>query len=99
MELEIIKNPSEGIDLALVGKVDSSTAPVFEAAVREFPADKDTMVFDFSGVEYVSSAGLRVLLIARKGVGPEGKVTLLNVSKDVHDVLDLTGFSSLIDIA
>lgn len=99
MDLEITKNPSEGIDLALKGNVDSSTAPIFEAAVREIPTGKETMVFDFSEVNYVSSAGLRVLLIARKGVGPDGKLTLLNVSKDVHDVLDLTGFSTLIDIA
>lgn len=99
MDLEITKNPSEGIDLALKGNVDSSTAPLFEAAVREFPAGKEALVFDFAQVNYVSSAGLRVVLIARKGVGPAGKVTLLNVSKDVHDVLDLTGFSTLIDIA
>ncbi|MBQ3285015.1 MAG: STAS domain-containing protein [Ruminococcus sp.] len=73
------------------GKIDSTNAPVFE---KEIMAALLTEI-DASGLEYISSAGLRVLLKLTKAVGD---VTVCNVSSEVYDILDVTGFTSILNI-
>ena len=73
------------------GKIDSNNAPEFE---KEIMAAKPTEI-DASKLEYISSAGLRVLLKLTKTVG---EVTLLNVSREVYEILEVTGFSDILTI-
>lgn len=73
------------------GKIDSTNAPEFE---KEIMAALPTEI-DASGLEYISSAGLRVLMKLRKTVG---EVTIVNVSSDVYEIFDVTGFTSILTV-
>lgn len=85
------------LTLAIVGRIDTSTAPEFEAHIDEI-ADVTELVLDFAGVEYISSAGLRVILKAQKLMNKNGKMKLINVNDDVMDVFDITGFLDILTI-
>lgn len=75
------------------GRIDTLTAPTLEDGVSGFDGDK--VVFDFEEVEYISSAGLRVLLTAKKKIGD---VTVKNVSPAVVEIFEVTGFDDLLNI-
>ena len=84
----------------LGGRIDSTAAVEFEEKLIEI-IDKgiNSMVVDFQKIQFISSAGLRVLLLAAKKVKPYGgKVILCNMSKDVREVFDISGFSSIFQI-
>ena len=99
--MEIIEEKIENhLVISPRGRIDSSAAGDFEAKLIEI-IDKGakTLIIDFSQVAFVSSAGLRVLLIAAKKVKPYGgKVTLSGLSEDVQEVFDISGFSSIFTI-
>lgn len=81
------------------GRIDATAATEFSAAVAEARADrpKGRMVFDCKGLEYISSAGLRVFLsLKKKEAAP---IRLVNVSRGVAEILDVTGFSQLLDVS
>lgn len=85
--------------LALEGRLDSSSAPDFEEALASSPDGVEELVLDFAGVDYLSSAGLRVLLSAQKRMAAgQGSMRLRNVNAAVRDVLDMTGFSGFLAI-
>jgi anti-sigma B factor antagonist len=87
------------LTLALEGRLDSSSAPDLEQALSASPDGVEELVFDFAGVDYLSSAGLRVLLSAQKRMaGGQGSMRLRNVNAAVRDVLDMTGFSDFLAI-
>ena len=81
--------------MAITGRIDTSTAPDFEAEVNKITDIKE-LVIDFAGVEYISSAGLRVVLKAQKLMNSLGKMVLVNVNDDVMDVFDITGFTDIL---
>ena len=87
------------LTLSLSGRLDTTTAPVLqEALIPEFDGAKQ-IELDFSGLSYVSSAGLRVLLMGEKTAKAKGaKQILTNVSADIMDVLEITGFSGILHI-
>ena len=98
--MNIIKTQTgDGINLALDGRLDTTTAPQLqEALIPEFDNAKEVRL-DFTGLAYVSSAGLRVLLMGEKTAkAKSSKQTLVNVSKDIMEVFEMTGFSAILNI-
>ncbi len=99
MNMNIIKN-SDGEKLTLVisGRIDTNTSPMLEAELKQSVGGIKELVFDFSGVEYISSAGLRVLLAAQKVMNRQGNMKLTGVRDDVMEVFEITGFSDILTI-
>jgi anti-anti-sigma factor len=89
----------ESTTLTLSGRLDTTTATQLQTAlIPEFDAAK-TVVLDFAGLEYVSSAGLRVLLMGEKTAKAKGcKQTLVNVSEEIMEVFEMTGFAGILNI-
>ena len=97
--MEIIKNKNaNALDISLVGRLDTTTAPQLEASLKESIDGVEELTFDFERLEYISSAGLRVLLAAQKTMNKQGKMTLKNVSADIMEVFEITGFADILTI-
>lgn len=97
--MEIKKAINDGtLDVALSGRVDTTTSPALEAELKGSFDSCEALVLDFSQVEYISSAGLRVLLMAHKAMSKKGGMKLTNVSEDIMEILDVTGFSDILTI-
>ena len=78
------------------GRIDTVTAPELEEAMSNVPGDVASLTFDFANVEYISSAGLRVLLVAQKNMMKAGaSMSIANVAPAVREVFDITGFSTI----
>lgn len=88
------------IVVSLGGRIDSTAAVEFEEKlIQTIDGGARTLVVDFQKVQFISSAGLRVLLLAAKKVKPySGKILLSGMSKDVREVFDISGFSSIFEI-
>nr|AIF26741.1 hypothetical protein [uncultured bacterium fosmid pJB84G2] len=97
--MEIIKNLSGNeLTLKLVGRLDTTTAGELEAAVSSSLDGVTTLTFDFSELEYISSAGLRVLLSTQKTMQGKGKMIIANPNEMVNEVFDITGFATILTI-
>ena len=97
MTIDIKKNAS-AITIEVVGRLDTITAPVLEQTINDNMANMQNLVFDFEGLEYISSAGLRVLLSAQKKMQKIGTMKLVNVCEDVMEIFEMTGFADILDI-
>jgi anti-sigma B factor antagonist len=88
------------IVVSLTGRIDSTAAVEFEEKlIQIIDSGRNTLVIDFKNIQFISSAGLRVLLLAAKKVKPYGgKIILCEMSKDVREVFDISGFSTIFDI-
>ena len=86
------------LEIALEGRLDTMTAPDLEAELARTTKDADSLILDFEKLEYISSAGLRVLLSAHKAMSTKGGMKVINVNEIVHEVLDVTGFSDILTI-
>jgi len=84
------------LTLAPIGRIDTITAPELESAVKLDGVEE--LLFDFAGIDYVSSAGLRVLLAAQKKMAGR-KMVIANVCPAVKEVFDITGFSDIFEFA
>lgn len=84
--------------IALTGRLDTNTAPQLEAELKRSVTGITDLEFDFSGVEYISSAGLRVLLAAQKVMNRQGSMVLKGVNPVVMDVFEITGFVDILTI-
>ena len=95
-----IKKKQEGsrLEFALEGRLDTITAPQLEEEVKASIDDITELGFDFSGLAYVSSAGLRVLLSAQKTMNEKGSMVVKNVSDEIQEIFDVTGFSDILTI-
>ena len=82
----------------LEGRLDTVTAPELEQAINNEGNSLENLVLDFDGINYISSAGLRVLLGAQKKMNAQGNMELINVSDDVMDILEMTGFADILVI-
>jgi anti-sigma B factor antagonist len=91
------KNGAE-LTLSLEGRLDTTTAPQLEAELRSGLDNVQNLVIDMEKLVYISSAGLRVLLKAQKVMNKQGKMTVKNVSQDIKDVFEVTGFDELLNI-
>lgn len=97
MEIKKVENGNT-LDISLIGRLDTATAPVLETVVKEDFDGKDIVTFDFSALEYISSAGLRVLLSAQKMMNKQGSMVIKNVNDTVNEVFEITGFSDILTI-
>ena len=96
----IINKNSEGEKLTLIisGRLDTNSSPKLEIELSQSVGGIKELVFDFSEVEYISSAGLRVLLAAQKVMNRQGSMKLIGVSSEVMEVFEITGFSDILTI-
>ena len=78
------------------GRLDTVTAPEMENAVKEVLPGIDELTLDFAKLEYISSAGLRVLLSAQKAMNTQGKMTVVNVNGTIMEIFEVTGFSDIL---
>ena len=88
----------ERLTLTLSGRLDTNSSPALEAELKQSVGGVKELFFDFSGVEYISSAGLRVLLAAQKVMNRQGSMKLIGVNDDVMEVFEITGFSDILTI-
>lgn len=84
--------------LKIIGRLDTATAPELEATVDSCVASITELVLDCGALEYVSSAGLRVILKAQKLMNAKGSMKLTNVNETVMEVFDITGFADILTI-
>lgn len=86
------------LTISLEGRLDTTTAPILESEIHALPAEINELVLDFEKLEYISSAGLRVLLMAQKTMNQQGKMTIHNVDDAIREVFDITGFSDILTV-
>ena len=86
------------VTLKIIGRLDTSTAPALESAIDECIAGMQELVLDCNALEYVSSAGLRVILKAQKQMNAQGSMKLIGVNETIMEVFDITGFADILTI-
>ena len=95
----ITKNiDGETLTFTLEGRLDTTTSPQLEAELKQTVGGVTELIFDFSGVEYISSAGLRVLLAAQKVMNRQGSMKLTGVNENVLEVFEITGFIDILTL-
>ena len=97
MTIEIKKNVDELV-LEIVGRVDTITAPALEKTINENLEGVKTLILDLKCLEYISSAGLRVLLSAQKKMQKNNVMKVINVSDEIMDIFEMTGFVDILTI-
>lgn len=93
-----IKKKAETAVIEIAGRLDTTSAPALEKAICEDIGDAKNLVLDMKGVQYISSAGLRVLLGAQKKMLKIGSMKVTNVCEAVMEVLEMTGFADILVI-
>ena len=88
----------EALTLIVSGRLDTQTAPELEKELDSVLADVKELTFDFANLEYVSSAGLRVILKAQKAMNAQGSMKLTGVNDSIMEVFDITGFLDILTI-
>jgi anti-sigma B factor antagonist len=86
------------LEIALEGRLDTMTSPELEAELNDSLKNADSLVLNFSKLDYISSAGLRVLLSAHKAMSTKGGMKVINVNEIVREVFDVTGFADILTI-
>ena len=86
------------LKIALEGRLDTMTAPELEAELNQYLGNADSLTLDFGKLDYISSAGLRVLLSAHKAMSPKGGLKVTNVNEIVREVFEVTGFADILTI-
>ena len=84
--------------IALEGRLDTTTAPELEAVLKDSLEGINDLTFDFEKLDYISSAGLRVLLSTQKIMSKQGEMKILHVSDVIMEIFDVTGFSDILTI-
>ena len=97
MTIEIKRNADATV-IELVGRLDTTTAPALDKTISEDIGDTKNLVLDIKGLEYISSAGLRVLLSAQKKMQKIGSMKVTNVCEAVMEVFEMTGFADILVI-
>ena len=97
MMIEIKRN-AENTIVELVGRLDTTTAPSLEKTLNEDMGESKNLILDFKELEYISSAGLRVLLSTHKTMQKAGSMTVKNVREEVMEVFEITGFADILTI-
>ena len=97
MTINKVANGTE-MTVVLVGRLDTNTAPELEAALKESFAGTTKLVLDFAALEYLSSAGLRVILQTQKTMNKQGDMTVIHVNDTIMEIFEVTGFSDILTI-
>ena len=97
MTIETQKNAADTI-LRISGRLDTITAPALDKTISEVIGDTGNLILDLKNLEYISSAGLRILLGAQKKMQKIGSMKVVNVCEEVMEVFEMTGFSDILVI-
>ena len=97
MTIEKVLN-EQSAKLVVAGRLDTQTAPELEKEIDEVVSNVKELIFDMNGLEYVSSAGLRVILKAQKIMNTKGSMKLIGVNDSIMEVFDITGFLDILTI-
>lgn len=97
MTIEKTLNGTE-LNVKVIGRLDTTTAPQLEAELKANIADVETLILDFAELDYLSSAGLRVLLQTQKVMNKQGEMIIRNVNETISEIFDVTGFSDILTI-
>lgn len=97
MNINKIQNGSE-LTIELEGRLDTVSAPSLEAELKKNINGVQTLIFDFAKLEYLSSAGLRVLLASQKVMNRQGEMRIRNVNSTISDIFEVTGFSEILTV-
>ena len=93
-----IKRQADATTIKLVGRLDTTTAPALEKTINEDIGDAKNLVLDIKGLEYISSAGLRVFLAAQKKFQKTGSMKVTHVREEVMEIFEITGFADILTI-
>ncbi len=97
--LNITKDANgKNLTVGLEGRLDTTTAPMLEEELKASFDGVEALTFDLAKLEYISSAGLRVLLSAQKTMNKQGSMVVKNVSDEVNEIFDVTGFADILTI-
>ena len=94
----IKKQDGTTLTVALEGRLDTATSPHLEGELRTAVNGVTELIFDLTGLEYISSAGLRVLLSAQKVMNRQGKMTIRNIKPEIMEIFEVTGFVDILNI-
>ena len=97
MTIQIKRNAQETV-IELVGRLDTTTAPALDKIINEDLGETKKLILNLKGLEYISSAGLRVLLGAQKKMQKIGSMKVTNVCEEVMEVFEMTGFADILTI-
>ena len=97
MTIEKNLNGTE-LTITIVGRLDTTTAPQLEAELKQSVNGVETLIMDFAGLEYLSSAGLRVILAAQKVMNKQGEMIIRNVNETINEIFEVTGFIDILTI-
>lgn len=97
MTINKIENGTE-LSIALEGRLDTMTSPELEAELKDSLDGVETLLFDFQQLDYISSAGLRVLLSAQKIMNKQGEMKVIHVNEPIMEIFEVTGFSDILTI-
>ena len=86
------------LTVKVTGRLDTTTAPELEASLNESYNGVTKLVLDFASLEYLSSAGLRVLLQAQKTMNKQGEMIIKNVNETINEIFEVTGFVDILTI-
>ncbi len=97
--LNISKNvDGKKLEYLLEGRLDTTTSPQLQEDLEKSLDPVEELVLNFEKLEYISSAGLRVLLVAQKTMTKQGKMKVTNVNESIMEIFDVTGFSDILTI-
>jgi anti-sigma B factor antagonist len=97
LDIKMNENGKE-LTVELKGELNVGTSPELEQALKGKLEEVDKLIFDLSGLEYISSAGLRVLLFSHQTVSKNGTMIIRNLTDEVKDIFEVTGFSDAMNI-
>ena len=97
MTIEKNLNGTE-LTITIAGRLDTTTAPQIEAEFKQSINGIEKLVLDFANLEYLSSAGLRVLLAAQKVMNKQGEMVIRNVNETINEIFEVTGFIDILTI-
>ena len=97
MNINLVKE-NELLKIVLEGRLDTNTSPALEEVVNNLDADVKDLVLDIKGLEYISSAGLRVILAAQKKMNKVGSMKVINVCDSIMEIFEITGFVDILEI-
>ena len=97
--LEINKRfEDDALLVTLVGRLDTTTSPELEEVIRAKLPELKKLVFDFEQLDYISSAGLRVLLYCQKEMNKQGEMKVMHVNETIEEIFEVTGFDEILTI-
>lgn len=97
MTIETMNNGAE-LTIALTGRLDTTTAPELEKELKQSLASVERLVLDLAALDYLSSAGLRVILAAQKTMNKQGEMVVRNVNETIMEIFEVTGFTDILTI-